>query len=599
MKKVFSLLTLLFPLLTLAQAQEVFVSKEPGKRKAVIEEYTGIYCGYCPDGHQAEASLLEKYPGQLFAVNIHAGNFAIPQLEKDLDLRTPDGDALLKAFSISGFPAAVLNRHKFGDSYLLGEKPNRETAWDNSVQQILDMDSYVNIAAKGELDWATRKFSLTVQLYYTREVPAGTSNRIHVAMTQDEIITTQKDYNNYNPDQFTEDGRYRHLHVLRDMLTPLNGDTVKSIGKDSLFTRTYEWTLPEEIKDIPLDLLNTHFVVYVAESQSEIFTACAPEMNHINAPGTVVSISKLKTFPSYSCDLAGKASLTLTNKVGEDISEVTFSIQTAGGNTEYTYRPDPVLKSGHSVNIITDAFAAMPNSADTMRISVTKVNGKEYTSDALSSAKAGISAHYAVTPNKDVTLNVVQDRYGSDITWTFRNTENDTALYKGGPYRDLSGNSTSVNSVPMSLEKGCYMLTVYDKSGDGINSKFGAGNINFVSQGQEIYRHNGIYADSVVIMLDARESAANGKTEIAETLSIRPNPANSRAEIIFTAEKTAVVRVQVLNRAGACVLDLGNMRTEAGNTRIELPLQNLVPGLYFVTLRGENVNLASKLVIAR
>ncbi|MDE5544538.1 MAG: T9SS type A sorting domain-containing protein, partial [Bacteroidales bacterium] len=103
----------------------------------------------------------------------------------------------------------------------------------------------------------------------------------------------------------------------------------------------------------------------------------------------------------------------------------------------------------------------------------------------------------------------------------------------------------------------------------------------------------------VLIMLDTRENAASGKTEKAETLTLRPNPAKDRAEISFTAEKTAMVRVQVLNHTGACVLDLGNVRTETGNTRIELPLQNLVPGLYFVTLRGENVNLSSKLVIVR
>ncbi|MDE6631238.1 MAG: hypothetical protein K2K11_07480, partial [Bacteroidales bacterium] len=104
MKKVFGLLALLFPLLAIAQAQEVFVSKEPAKRKAVIEEYTGIHCGFCPDGHHAEAVLLKKYPGKLFAINIHAGQYAVPTTSKELDLRTTDGDILLRTFKISGFP---------------------------------------------------------------------------------------------------------------------------------------------------------------------------------------------------------------------------------------------------------------------------------------------------------------------------------------------------------------------------------------------------------------------------------------------------------------------------------------------------------------
>lgn len=601
MKKFFGLLFLLFPLLALAEEQEVFVSKEPAKRKAVIEEYTGVSCGYCPDGHKAEAALLKKYPGQLFAINIHAGDLAEPVTGSDPDLKTTEGTTLNGIFGVKTYPSAVLNRHKFESSYIMSTPSNRESDWGNYMQQIFRMDSYVNIAAKGDLDWATRKLKLTVQLYYTRDVPAGTTtNRIHVAMTQNDIIAYQKDYGHYNPDQVTEDGRYRHLHVFRDMLTPLNGDTVKSIGKDSLITRTYEWTLPEEINDVPLDLLNTNFVVFVAESREEIFSACEPEINHLNAPEIVVSISDAKSLPSYSCDLFGRAAFTLSNRLGKDISEATFSLQTSWGTAEYTYKADSVLKAGQSAYVITDAFAARPNGEESVEIKVTAVNGEAYTADAISTAKATIFVNYAFTHNADVTLNIVQDRFGDDITWNFRDTEKDTVLYKGGPYRDLGTSGTRVNSVPMSLEKGCYALTVYDKSKDGINSeRLGKGNINFVSQGKEFYRHDGKYADSVLIMLDTRENAANGKTEKVETLSLRPNPAKDRAEISFTAEKATTVRVQVLNRTGVCVLDLGNIRTENGDTRIELPLQSLVPGMYFVILRGESVNLSSKLVIVR
>lgn len=599
MKKVFGLLILLFPLLAIAQTQEMFVSKEPAKRKAVIEEYTAVRCSNCPDGHKAEAALLKKYPGQLFAINIHCGSLATPPASpKDPELTTSAGTTLMSTFGISVWPAAVLNRHKFGNSYNMEVKSNRETEWGNYMKQIFAMDSYVNIAAKGELDWATRKLKLTVQLYYTGEVSGTTSNRIHVAMVQDEIIAQQLG-SSVNPDQVTEGGSYRHLHVLRDMLTPLDGDVVTSIGKDSLITRNYEWVLPESIKDIPLDLLNTNFVVFVAESKYEIFSACEPEIKHLNAPEIVVSIRDAKTVPSYSCDLAGKASFTLTNKLGKDISEVTFSIQTSLGNTEYTYRSDSVLKAKQSVSILTDTFAARTNTEETVEIKVKAVNGEAYAADATSTATITLFANYASTHNADITLNIVQDRYGSDITWNFRDTEKNTVLYEGGPYRDLSSNSTKVNSVPMNLEKGCYVLTVYDKTGDGINGKSGNGNINFVSQGEEFYHHDGIYTDSVLIMLDTRESAANGKTEKAETLTLRPNPAMDRAEISFTTEKTAMVRVQVLNHTGACVLDLGNIRTEAGNNRIELPVQNLVPGMYFVVLRGENINLSSKLVVVR
>lgn len=598
MKKVFGLLFLLFPLGTLAHAQEVFVSKEPGKRKAVIEEYTGVRCGNCPDGHRAEANLLKKYPGQLFAVNIHAGSYADPMGKNDPNLTTPDGSSLLSTFKIPSFPAAVLNRHMFDKSYVMEVKNSRETEWGNYMQQIFAMDSYVNIAAKGELDWATRKLSLTVQLYYTGEVSGTVSNRIHVAMLQDGIISQQSG-TSYNPAQITEDGRYRHLHVLRDMLTPIEGDAVTPVGKDSLITRTYEWVLPDTVEKIPLDLVNTNFVVYVAESQYEIFSACEPVLTHIHDPETLVGLSGVRSVPSYSCDLDGRASFTLTNRWGVDIEEVTFALHTAAGEAEYTYKASSVLKAGQEVHVLTDAFAAVPDGGDTLEIEVKAVNGKAYGSDAASTARVAVSAHHASAPYGNITLNVVQDRLGEEITWNLRDMARDIVLYTGGPYHKLPSVGTRVNSVPMSLDKGCYALTVLDEGKDGINGSFGEGNINFVSQGEEFYRHDGKYADSVVIMLDVRESAANGKTERAENLTLRPNPADDHAVVSFTAPKTDLVRVRILNRTGACVLDLGNIRTEAGNTRIELPLQGLVPGMYFVSLRGEDVNLSSKLVIAR
>jgi len=39
--------------------EEVFVSKTPENRKVILEEYTGINCGYCPDGHKRADSLCK------------------------------------------------------------------------------------------------------------------------------------------------------------------------------------------------------------------------------------------------------------------------------------------------------------------------------------------------------------------------------------------------------------------------------------------------------------------------------------------------------------------------------------------------------------
>ena len=190
-----------FVLPALMFAQEAFVSQEPSKRNVLFEEFTGVQCGNCPRAHVTEAELLAANPGRLFAVNIHAGGFATPYAG-DPNLQTEDGTMINAHFGISSYPAAVVSRHKFSGSY-----DASENYWSSYINQLMGMDSYVNIAAKGDLDWSTRKLSMTVQLYYTG-TPSVSSNRIHVAMVQDGIIAKQSNYGYPNPDQETEDGKY-------------------------------------------------------------------------------------------------------------------------------------------------------------------------------------------------------------------------------------------------------------------------------------------------------------------------------------------------------------------------------------------------------
>lgn len=51
------------------------VSTTPTNRKVVIEEFTGIKCQYCPDGHKiANTIKASKAPGEVILVNIHTGS---------------------------------------------------------------------------------------------------------------------------------------------------------------------------------------------------------------------------------------------------------------------------------------------------------------------------------------------------------------------------------------------------------------------------------------------------------------------------------------------------------------------------------------------
>ena len=48
-----NLLTIALALVTTISFAQTFVSTTPENKNVVLEEFTGIYCGFCPDGHAA------------------------------------------------------------------------------------------------------------------------------------------------------------------------------------------------------------------------------------------------------------------------------------------------------------------------------------------------------------------------------------------------------------------------------------------------------------------------------------------------------------------------------------------------------------------
>ena len=47
---------------------QVNVSTTPENRNAVIEEWTGIYCTFCPLGHAAVQEAIENNPGDVVGI---------------------------------------------------------------------------------------------------------------------------------------------------------------------------------------------------------------------------------------------------------------------------------------------------------------------------------------------------------------------------------------------------------------------------------------------------------------------------------------------------------------------------------------------------
>lgn len=248
--------------------EEVFVSKEPSKCVAVIEEYGGVDCQYCPDGHRIVEEIMESNPNSCVAINIHAGSYASKYT-------TNFGQQLLDQIDRSGFPAATVNRHYFSDLAANGGTAMSRAYWQTAVNRVLNWNSPVNVAAIATIDRATRTMTVEVQAYYTSN-GKGQSNKLNVALLQDNIVGYQSGAS-FNPDQIVPGG-YNHMHVLRHLITGQWGEDITTISAGTLVKKTYTYQIPTYMSDANVNLDDLRVVVFMAESRQEIITGAKAQM---------------------------------------------------------------------------------------------------------------------------------------------------------------------------------------------------------------------------------------------------------------------------------------------------------------------------------
>lgn len=344
---------------SLAQAQ-LPVSTTAENKKVVLEEFTGIHCGYCPDGHKLANQLkANKAEGEVMLINIHTGGYASPGAGEP-DYRTADGASIaaISGMNISGYPTGSVNRHLFAGAS--GFAVSR-SAWANYAGQILAQPSYVNIAAASHID-DNRNLTVSVEAYYTDDAPAD--NKITVALLQDSLWSVQSGASTFYPEMMNTEGKYLHLHMLKDIITDnATGDVVtqSEATSGSKISRTYTYTIPDDYNGEDADLENMHVIVFVAEGDSEIMTGAYSSMQ---IGGTsidkVLNSNAVKLYPNPATDklkveitaaIAGDATVQIFDVMGRTVMNTTAPVQVGKQSINLDINS---LNSGiYNVNIVT------------------------------------------------------------------------------------------------------------------------------------------------------------------------------------------------------------------------------------------------------
>jgi len=278
MKKI---LLSLFTLSCFVLNAQTFVSTTPENKNVILEEFTGISCGYCPDGHRIGQDLHNANPNDVFLINVHTGSYATPQ-GPGTDFNTSFGAALDGQADVQGYPAGTINRHLFaGLSQGAGTAMSRGD-WTGGANTLLTEPSPVNIGMQASVDMATNTLTVDVEVYYTGTQTVS-SNALNIAVVQDNIEGPQSGMS-ANPNSILPNGNYNHQHMLRHLITGQWGETISNISSGTLYTNQYTWVMPGLVGDVVLDPTNISIIAFISEGQQEILsgTEVSPSIIFVN-----------------------------------------------------------------------------------------------------------------------------------------------------------------------------------------------------------------------------------------------------------------------------------------------------------------------------
>ena len=251
-------------------------STNPEKRKVILEEYTGINCGFCPSGHQIAEDIKNSNPDDVFIINIHAGFTSVPDPGQP-DFRTDYGWPLVDNADTNSFPSGSVNRFKPTNVNNYPGHGIGRFYWEDAADDILALDSYVNVGVEAFINKNTRVLTINSEVYYTNDSPSNT-NKLNIVLLQDNTLGPQSGGG--------QGDNYNHRHRMVHMITGQWGENISSTRQGDLVTNSHTYTVPTDYKGVDVDLDELEIIVFVTEEDRNFV---------VSGNGTQVIESNLST----------------------------------------------------------------------------------------------------------------------------------------------------------------------------------------------------------------------------------------------------------------------------------------------------------------
>ncbi len=552
-------LSLLAGAFALASYGQTIVSTSPENKNVVLEEFTGIHCVYCPQGHAIAKAIQDAHPDDVSLINIHTGGYANPG-PGEPDFRTPYGPALVGQSGLTGYPGATVNRHVFpGRGMTPGGTAMGRGSWTASANETLALSSNVNVGVEASIDVQTRVLTVHVEAYYTANSPEAT-NLLNVALLQNNTLGPQ--IGGGMGDE------YVHMHRLVELITGQWGEEITNTTASSFIDRTYTYTLPADYNGVPVQLPDMEVVAFISDTHQEI-----PSGNRAFPTYTGLTLANDASI-QYIEDIAETCTNTVEPKVNiqnmgmDPITSLVIDYTVNGDSHSYTWSGNLTSLQNETVTLPEVTFTLQ----GTNTVVVNLPND-----DDNSNNSASTDFYHAPISSGTLNMELQTDNYGSECRWYLRDGSG-TIIANGGPY----GNNQTITET-FTLTPDCYSFQIRDTYGDG-----GASVTLTDHHGQVIYQTDGNYGNGETIAFESNGVLAVNDNQLAD-VSIYPNPA-SAAIFVKNAENADI---QVFDVLGKLILSQNNIPMDA-----QLNVSQLQAGTYFMKIKkGNSVSTKKFLVV--
>ena len=115
-------------------------------------------------------------------------------------------------------------------SLVEGQTSMSRSAWSSSATQMMNQPSPVNVGIQANVNMSTRVLLLMLK-FITLVTQTVSSNKLNIAVLQENVPGPQSGGTTYNPSAILPDGRYNHTHMLRHLMTGQYGVPITNISQ--------------------------------------------------------------------------------------------------------------------------------------------------------------------------------------------------------------------------------------------------------------------------------------------------------------------------------------------------------------------------------